>query len=99
MITNRRRFLGLAATGVPLATIAVGSTSAWAACYDPAALPLSQKNRRRSLEYVEVASEPARRCGGCAFFTTAAEECGKCLMLNSTVNAGASCSSFAPRPK
>jgi hypothetical protein len=99
MITSRRRFLSLAVVGVPLAT--VGGASAWAAaCYDPATLPLSQKNRRRSLSYVEAAADPARRCMGCAFFTVAAGEgCGTCAMLNSTVNAGASCSSFAARPK
>jgi hypothetical protein len=96
---NRRRFLGLVAVGVPLATI--GGASAWAAaCYDPATLPLSQKNRRRSIGYIEVATDPANRCMGCAFFTAAAGEgCGTCAMLNSTVNAGASCSSFTPRPK
>ena len=99
MIINRRRFLGQA-IGAPLAAVAIGSSPAWAApCYDPAALPLSQKNRRRSLAYVERAADPARRCMGCAFFTAAGEGCGQCAMLTSTVNADASCSSFAARPK
>ncbi|MEJ5978869.1 hypothetical protein WG901_19605 [Novosphingobium sp. PS1R-30] len=98
MNSNRRRFLGLAATAVPLA--ALGASSAWAAaCYDSATLPLSQKNRRRSIGYMEAAADPARRCAGCAFFTAAEEGCGNCLMLNATVNAGASCGSFAPRGK
>jgi hypothetical protein len=98
MTVSRRHFLGLAAVSAPLA--ALGTSSAWAAtCYDPASLPLSQKNRRRSLGYLEIATDPARRCQGCAFFTAAEEGCGKCQMLNATVNAGASCSSFAPRPK
>lgn len=99
MLINRRRFISLATVIVPLAT--VGGTTAWAAvCYDPAALPLAQKNRRRSLAYVQTAADPERRCMGCAFFTGAAgDSCGTCAMLNSIVNAGASCSSFAPRPK
>jgi hypothetical protein len=95
---NRRRLLGLVVVGVPLATI--GGASAWAAaCYDPATLPLNQKNRRRSLGYVEAAADPARRCMGCAFFTAAGEGCGTCAMLSSTVNSGASCNSFTARPK
>lgn len=98
MDASRRRFLGLAAAAVPLA--ALGASSAWAAaCYDPASLPLSQKNRRRSIGYMDVAADPARRCAGCAFFTAAEEGCGKCLMLNAAVNSGASCGSFAPRGK
>lgn len=98
MNSNRRRVLGLVATAIPLA--ALGATSAWAAvCYDPASLPLSQKNRRRSIGFMEIATDPARRCAGCAFFTAAEEGCGKCLMLNAAVNAGASCGSFAPRPQ
>ncbi|MEO6717716.1 MAG: hypothetical protein ABIM50_10790 [Novosphingobium sp.] len=97
---DRRHFLRLAAVAVPAASIAIGSASASAAvCYDPATLPLSQKNRRRSLGYMEVATDPARRCMGCAFFTAAEEGCGKCAILNYAVNSGASCSSFTPRPK
>lgn len=99
MILARRRFLTLAALGAPLAMLGAGAARA-AACYDPAALPLSQKNRRRSLGYVEAATDAARRCQGCAFFTAAAEAgCGTCGLLAGPVNAGASCNSFAPRGK
>lgn len=99
MITDRRRFMNLAIMGAA-ATAAVKASGAMAAvCYDPAALPLSQKNRRRSLGYIEAATDPARRCMGCAFFTAAEEGCGKCAMLNFTVNSGASCNSFVQRPK
>lgn len=98
MTIDRRRFLTLAAIGVPLATLAIGTAQA-AACYDPAALPLSQRNRRRSLGYVEAAADAAKRCLGCAFFTAGAAGCGTCALLNGPVNAGASCNSFAPRGK
>lgn len=98
MTIDRRRFLTIAAVGMPLAAFAAGAAQA-ATCYDPAALPLSQKSRRRSLSYVETSTDPAKRCAGCAFFTAAAEGCGNCQLLNGPVNAGASCASFAPRPK
>lgn len=97
MTIARRRFLRLALVGAPLAGAFAGAAAHAATCYDPAALPLSQKNRRRSLGYMDTAADPARRCLGCAFFTPAAEGCGQCAMLSSTVNAGASCGSFAPK--
>ena len=100
MQTVRRAFLGLALRAAPLVALAIGGSGAAraAGCYDPASLPLSQKNRRRSIGYMEVAADPARRCAGCAFFTAAAQGCGTCAMLTATVDAGASCGSFAPRP-
>lgn len=98
MTIDRRRFLTVAAVGMPLTILTAGSAQA-AACYDPAALPLSQKSRRRSLSYVEASTDPAKRCAGCAFFAATAEGCGTCQLLNGPVNAGASCASFAPRPK
>lgn len=98
MRIDRRRFLAFAVAAAPLAGLSIGSARAQtAACYDPAALPLSQKNRRRSLGYVEASAEPAKRCGGCAFFTAGTAGCGTCALLNGPVNIGAVCSSFAPR--
>lgn len=99
MDSHRRRFLAFAAAA-PLAALTIGRARAQTAtCYDPAALPLSQKNRRRSLGYVEVSADPAKRCAGCVFFTAGADGCGTCGLLNGPVSAGAVCASFAPRAK
>ena len=99
MSIDRRRFLAFTAAA-PLLVLGIGGVGAQTAtCYDPAALPLSQKNRRRSLGYVEPSADPARRCAGCAFFTAGAVGCGTCGLLSGPVNAGAVCSSFAPRGK
>lgn len=69
-----------------------------AACFDPAALPLSQKSRRRSLNYVDPSPDPARKCGGCSFFTATEGQCGTCQMLTGgPVTASAVCTSFAPK--
>lgn len=93
---DRRAFLGLAALA-PLA-VAAAARGQQAACYDPAALPLSQKSRRRSLEYVDLSPDPAKHCGACSFFTAAAPGCGSCTILTGgTVAAGAVCNSFAAR--
>lgn len=105
MISSRRQFLsaaGQAGIGLTMALVVPGqaASAADAACYDPSALPLSQRNRRRSLGYVDATADPARRCGLCAFFTGTADGCGTCQMLTGgTVNAGGLCNSFAPRPK
>ena len=100
MQTNRRTFLTLAGAA-PLVLLASGSRAAEiapATCHDPAALPFSQKSRRRSLGYVEVSTEPGKACGGCAFFTATQPGCGTCqLLTGGPVNAGAVCTSFAAR--
>ena len=98
MTLARRRFLAHAVIGAPLALLGSEAAQA-AACYDPAALPLSQKNRRRSLGYLETAADTARRCQGCAFFKAGEAGCGTCALLNGPVEAGASCGSFAARGK
>jgi hypothetical protein len=98
MDCHRRRFLALAAVGMPFAALAIGRAGAETpACYDPAALPLSQKNQRRSLGYVDASTDPAKHCSACAFFMASSAGCGKCQLLNAAVNAGGVCSSFAPR--
>ena len=100
MTGSRRNFLALAA-GAPLALFAAGRTRAAdaPACYDPAALPFSQKNRRRSLGYVEVSADPGKHCGACAFFTAATQGgCGTCQLLGGgPVRADAVCNSFAAK--
>lgn len=68
MNNSRRDFLAhglaLASLAVPGAALAQG-----AVCADPASLPLSQKNRRRSVGYSEPSADAARACGLCTFFT------------------------------
>jgi hypothetical protein len=99
MNVNRRRFLRFAAIAGATSAAAITGAAQAAQCYDAATLPLSQKNRRRSLGYVEVTADQSRGCAGCAFFTSADAGCGKCAMLNSIVAPGASCNSFVARPK
>lgn len=100
MSGSRRHFLALAA-GAPLALLAAGRSRAAdsPACYDPAALPFSQKNQRRSLGYVEVSADPAKHCGACAFFTASEQGgCGTCQLLGgAAVRGDAVCSSFAAK--
>lgn len=102
VITSRRNFLGLAAA-TPLALLAAASAGATqnAACYDPAALPFSQKSRRRSIGYVEASADPRKSCGACAFFTAGTlASCGSCQLLSAgPVNAAAVCNSFAAKAR
>jgi High potential iron-sulfur protein len=101
MIDTRRHFLALAGLA-PL--LVLGATRAGAqasaVCYDPNALPLSQKSRRRGLGYVEKSGDPAKDCSRCSFFKGTTAGCGACQMLSGgPVNAGALCNSFAPKAK
>lgn len=100
MSLSRRSLLGLAATA-PLAALAAASARAAgsAQCYDPATLPLSQRNRRRAVGYLEVSNQAGKACAACAFFMAAGPAgCGTCQMLGGgQVNAGAVCDSFAAK--
>jgi hypothetical protein len=99
MNPSRRRFLTLASTA-PLVALSFGAAAQAAVCYDPNTLPLSQKSRRRTLGYVDLSTDPVKKCGGCAFFTATAPGCGKCALLSGgPVNATGVCRSFAPRGK
>lgn len=102
MTKTRRSFLSHAVGGMTIAVfgLAFSSKSASAStCYDPEKLPRSQKNRRRGLDFKEESPAKERECRGCAFFTPEkVDVCGKCTILDFTVNAGATCNSFTPRP-
>ncbi|MEO6717650.1 MAG: high-potential iron-sulfur protein [Novosphingobium sp.] len=99
---SRRNFLALAA-GAPLALLAASRTRAAdaPACYYPATLPFTQKNRRRSLGYVEISTDAKKHCGACSFFTAStASGCGTCQLLSGgPVRADAVCNSFAAKPQ
>jgi hypothetical protein len=98
MDKNRRAFvrtLGLSVLGLAAASRAMAAAPV---CYDPATLPLSQKNRRRGLGYVEPSADPKKHCGACAFFKGTQTGCGTCEMLSGgAVMASAVCNSFAPK--
>lgn len=99
MIANRRHFLTLAAAA-PFAAFAASRALAEAtACYDPAALPMSQKGLRKSLQFVELSADATQRCELCVFYKAAAAGCGSCQILNGPVAAGSLCLSYAAKPK
>lgn len=98
MDSTRRTFLTLAGMAPLVAIGGARAMAADAACYDPTALPLQQRNRRRSIAFVETAPDPARRCGTCTFFKPGGGECGTCDMLGGgPVTARGYCASFAPK--
>lgn len=97
MAVSRRSMLGLIALA-PLGFAGARAETA-PACYDPAALPASQKGIRKALGYQDVSSDPARRCSACAFFAAAKPAgCGTCALLSGRpVSAGSVCNSFAKK--
>lgn len=97
MDNSRRRFLQIAAVA-PIAAVGMSRFSAAQAntCADPASLPSAQKSLRKSLEFVDVSKDPAKRCGLCAFYQGKGD-CGNCQILTSQVNAASVCSSFAAK--
>lgn len=99
MTETRRRFLALAGLA-PVALLGARQSFAQAkpACYDLAALPLAQKNLRRSVGFVDPAPDQAKRCGTCAFYVATRNGCGTCQILSGGPTAqSAYCTSFAPK--
>ncbi|MFM6930697.1 MAG: twin-arginine translocation signal domain-containing protein [Novosphingobium sp.] len=97
MDNSRRRFLQIAAI-TPVAAVVLGRLAPAHAdtCADPASLSAAQKSLRNSLEFVEVSTEAAKRCGLCAFYQ-AKGDCGTCQILSSQVRSTSVCSSFAAK--
>lgn len=97
MTTDRRRFLGLAASA-PLVVIATRAMAADAPCFDPAALPASQQGMRKGLGFMAVSNDPAKHCSLCTFFKASQPGCGTCQLLSGgAVGAGSLCASFAAK--
>lgn len=97
MQQSRRRLLTLAGLA-PLALFAASQAQAAGACFDPAALSLDQRSRRKGLGFVAASSDPKRHCGLCTFFTPSPGGCGACQLLDGgPVSAGSVCDSFAPK--
>ncbi|RZI76940.1 MAG: hypothetical protein EOP13_00160 [Pseudomonas sp.] len=100
MERSRRQFLALAAL-TPLAfAVSAAAKANSASCYDPATLSLSLRNRRKALGFVEASTDPARRCGLCAFFESKGGDCGTCqLLIGAPVTASGACNSFAAKAR
>lgn len=97
MSVNRRDFLGLAALA-PVAGLAASRAFAEdAACYDPASLPMSQQNFRKSMQFQQVSTDPKKRCELCTFYKASKPGCGTCQIFNGPVQGVSVCASFAPK--
>lgn len=92
--------LGLAGA-MPLAMLGVSSGLRAAdapTCFDPGALTASAKSLRQALGFVTPAPDPARACGGCAFFSATQNGCGTCgLLSGGPVTAKSWCRSWAKK--
>jgi hypothetical protein len=91
---TRRALLGLAALAPALGFAA--QAAAAGACVDLDALPSGQKSMRQALNF-KLASDDARHCGACAFFTATEGDCGKCQIFSGPVPAQGRCDSWAAR--
>ena len=98
MDQSRRNFLAWLAAVPALLAASSAAMASEGVCYDPASLPLSLKNRRNSLGFVEHSSDAKRRCGLCAFFQASPGDCGSCQLLSGgPVTAAGLCNSFAAK--
>jgi hypothetical protein len=103
-ITISRRALLAAACQIPAAIVfAVVSGCAdkkpSAACANPDQLSDAERGMRASVQYTDQSPDPAKTCGGCAYFRRAADtaDCGNCQILNSPVYAQGHCTSWSAK--
>ena len=95
-LSPTRRSLLTAALAVPAAALAIPAAAA-DVCVDLDALPSGQKSLRQAVNFKLVSDDPNRRCSGCAFYTAAQGDCGKCQILSGPVPAAGHCDSWAAR--
>jgi hypothetical protein len=72
-----------------------------AACADPNDMSPSDTSLRQANAYVEKSANSAKTCGGCTFFTAAADggACGTCqIFTGAPANRGGFCNSWAAKP-
>jgi len=94
---SRRSAIGRLAV-LPFGLAFAPRASANETCFDPDALPTSQRSFRKSLGFELKASDPSRACSGCAFYTASSESCGTCRLLSGgPVEPTSTCRSFAAR--
>lgn len=103
-ITISRRTLLAGACQVPAATFLVllGGCAAKkqsSVCADPDQLTESEISLRASLQYTDQSPDPAKACGGCAYFHPASNnaECGNCQILNGPVHVKGRCTSWSAK--
>ena len=70
----------------------VRAATAAESCADPASQSL-----RAAMNYANASADPAKTCGGCAFFTRdeSLQACGQCTIMSSLVDEGGVCGSWA----
>jgi hypothetical protein len=93
--TTRRTLLAIA-LGAPAAALALPAAAA-DVCVDLDALPSGQRSMRQALNFKLVSDDPGKQCGGCAFYTAAQGDCGKCQIFSGPVPAKGRCDSWAAR--
>ena len=101
MTSNRRRFLSYTAGGMTFAFAGFGFGSKPRTRHRPATIPRTSAQPEEPSARSRFSGSLASACTGmprmCVFHAGRREGCGHCMMLDYTVNAGATCTSFTPR--
>lgn len=68
-------------------------------CTNTAGLSAADVATRSTFNYVEHATDPAKKCSACQLFQAAAPgQCGGCTLVKGPVNPAGSCTAFVARP-
>lgn len=102
-LSRRDLFRGSAAVGLasllPISLLTACGGEEAPNCAAPPGLTPDERTKRSQLQYLEAATDPAKKCMDCTFFTapTGGAFCGPCSLGLGAVNPHGTCMSFAPR--
>lgn len=95
---SRRDLLG-ASLFLAVPVLALGCSKKELQCSDEAGLSAPDAATRKSLMYVDRASDPAKRCEQCMLYKPAAPDaCGGCSVVKGPIHPAGSCSAWAKKP-
>lgn len=68
-------------------------------CTNTAGLSPAELAARTSLQYVDHAADPGRKCSRCQLYTAGAPNaCGGCTVVKGPIHPDGTCTAFAARP-
>ena len=101
-LDERRGFLRDVAAGltllVPVSAAMLACGGKKLSCTDTTGLTPDEQNQRTTLQYVDVAVDPAKKCDSCSLYKPAApDQCGTCTALKGPIHPQGGCTAWVAK--
>jgi len=97
---SRRQVLtGSLTAGLGLVVLGAGCKKADPVCTDVTGLAEGDALLRTTVKYVDLSTDPAKNCVGCAQYKVGAPDaCGSCLVVKGPINPKGNCTLWTAKP-